>query len=140
LELALLQGAQQLHLQRRAHRPDFVEKQRSLVRLLHPSLTRTDGAGERAAHVAEEFRFEQRLRNRAAIQRDEAMHLARAAVMNRASNDFFTGAGLASNQNRARRSRHGFEQLKQLAHCAAAPENPLELIALFELRSEIRVL
>ena len=34
LELALLQHAQQLHLQRRAHRADFVEEERALVRLL----------------------------------------------------------------------------------------------------------
>ena len=34
LELALLQHAQQLRLQRRAHRPDFVEEERALVRLL----------------------------------------------------------------------------------------------------------
>ena len=40
LELALLQHAQQLRLQRRAHRPDFVEEQRALVRLLEPALPR----------------------------------------------------------------------------------------------------
>ena len=62
LELALLQHAQQLRLQRGAHRPDLVEEQRALVRLLETSLARADRAGERAAHVAEELRFEQRLR------------------------------------------------------------------------------
>ena len=76
LELALLQRAQQLHLQRRAHRPDFVEEQRALVRLLESSLPRADGAGERAAHVAEQLGFEQRLGNRAAVERDEAMRRA----------------------------------------------------------------
>ena len=40
LELALLQHAQQLRLQRRAHRPDLVEEQRALVRLLEASLPR----------------------------------------------------------------------------------------------------
>ena len=40
LELALLQHAQQLRLERGAHRPDFVEEQRALVRLLEPSLAR----------------------------------------------------------------------------------------------------
>ena len=55
LELALLQHAQQLRLQRRAHRPDFVEEERALVRLLEPALPVGDRAGERAAHVAEEL-------------------------------------------------------------------------------------
>ena len=59
LELALLQHPQQLHLQRHRHRPDFVEEQRALIRLLEPTLTRADRAGERAAHVAEELGFEQ---------------------------------------------------------------------------------
>ena len=59
LELALLEHAQQLHLQRHGHRPHFIEEQRALVRLFEPTLTRADGAGERAAHVAEELRFEQ---------------------------------------------------------------------------------
>ena len=63
LELALLQHAQQLHLQRRAHRPDFVEEERAAVRLLEPALPVADGAGERAAHVAEQLRLEQRLGN-----------------------------------------------------------------------------
>ena len=76
LELALLQHAQQLHLQRRAHRPDFVEEQRALVRLLEPSLPVADRAGERAAHVAEQLGLEQRLRNRAAVERDEAVQRA----------------------------------------------------------------
>ena len=40
LELALLQHAQQLRLQRRAHRPDFVEEERALVRLLEAALPR----------------------------------------------------------------------------------------------------
>ena len=38
LELALLQHPQQLRLQRRAHRPDLVEEERALVRLLEPAL------------------------------------------------------------------------------------------------------
>ena len=38
LELALLQHPQQLRLERRAHRPDFVQEQRALVGLLEPSL------------------------------------------------------------------------------------------------------
>ena len=140
LELALLQHAQQLHLHARAHRPDFVEEQRALVRLLEPSLPRADGAGKRAAHVAEQLGLEQRLGNRAAVERDEPLRAPRAVVMNRARDDFLAGAGFAGDQDRARRRRHGFEQLKQRAHGGAAADEPLELVALLQLRAQIRVL
>ena len=116
LELALLQHAQQLHLQRRAHRPDFVEEERALVRLLEPSLAVADRAGERAAHVAEELGFEQRFGNGAAVERDEAMHAARAVVVNRARDDFLAGAGLAGDEDRAGGGGDRLEELKQPRH------------------------
>ena len=87
-ELALLKRPQQLHLQRRAHRPHFVEEERAFVRLLESALARADGAGERAAHVTEQLGFEQRFGNRAAVERDEAMGAARAVVMNGARHHF----------------------------------------------------
>ena len=89
LELALLQHPQQLHLQRRAHRPDFVEEQRAFVRLLDAALAVADGAGERAADVAEQLGLEQRLGNGAAVQGDERMAASRTVVMDRARDDLF---------------------------------------------------
>ncbi len=46
LELSFLQYSQQLHLQRRAHRSHFIEEERTLVRLLEPSLPVPDGTGD----------------------------------------------------------------------------------------------
>ena len=59
LELALLERAQQLCLERAAHRPDFVEEERAFVRLFESSLARADRAGERAANMAEELGFQE---------------------------------------------------------------------------------
>src|SRR5438094_61769 len=56
LELALLQDAQQLHLQRAAHGSDLIEKERALVRLFEAAPSSADGTGERTAHVAEKLR------------------------------------------------------------------------------------
>ena len=95
--------------------PDFVEEQRALVRLLEPSLPVADGAGERAAHVAEELRLEQRFGNRAAVERDEPMRAARAVVVDRARDDLLAGAGLAGDENRAVGRGDGLEQLEQAA-------------------------
>src|SRR4051794_9486186 len=77
LELPLLEHAQQLRLERRAHGPDFVEEQGALVRLLEAALPCRDRTGERAAYVAEQLGFEQRLGNGAAIDCDEAIGTTR---------------------------------------------------------------
>ena len=108
LELTLLQHAQQLHLQRHAHRAHFVEEQRAAMRLLEPSLPGADGAGERArARVRTS-------RPRAgspgiALQLSATNRCAapRARVMDRARDHFLARAGLAGDENRARRARDG---------------------------------
>ena len=140
LELALLQHAQQLHLQRRAHRPDLVEEQRALVRLLEPSLTIAHRAGERAAHVAEQLRFEQRFRHRAAIDRHEPLIAPRAVVVNRARHQLLARARFARDENRARRPRDDFQHLEQVAHHRAGADQAFEAVARFELRPQVRVL
>ena len=114
LELPLLQHAQQLCLERRAHRRDLVEKQRALVRLLETTLAGADGARERAAHVAEELGLEQRFRNRAAVERDEPIRAARAGVMNRPRRELLAGSRLARDEHRAGRARDRLEQLKEI--------------------------
>src|SRR6185437_10817556 len=140
LELALLQYAQQLRLQRGTHRRDLVEEECAFVRLLEASLPGADRAGEGAAHVTEELGFEQRFGNGAAVERDEAIRAPRTAVVNRARRQLFAGPGLARNQNRARRARDGLEQVKQVPHRVAASDETVDAVALFELGSQIGVL
>ena len=127
-------------LQRRAHRPHFVEEQRAAVRLLEAPDALADGAGERAAHVPEQLRFEQRLGQRAAVDGDEALVAPRAVVVNGAGHQLLAGAGLAADQDRARRRGDRAEQLEQLAHHAALSDQPFEPVAILELRSQIGVL
>ena len=140
LEFPFLQHAEQLRLQRRAHRSDFVEEQRAAVRLLETSLPVADGSGERAPNVPEQLRLEQRLGDGAAVQRDEAVVPPRTVVMDGASRQLFAGACVPRNENRARRGRDRLEQLEKLAHRTAAPDDVREPVARFELRSQIRVL
>src|SRR5205823_4966753 len=61
LELALLKDAQQLRLHRRRHLADLVEEERAAVGDFELALLLSERAGERAALVAEQFGFEQRL-------------------------------------------------------------------------------
>ena len=60
--------------------------------------------------------------------------------MNRARGELLAGAGLAGDEHRARRGRDRLEQLREIAHDAAAPDQAVDAIPLFELRSQIRVL
>ena len=121
--------------------PDFVEEERAFVRLLEASLAVADGAGERAAHVAEELGFEQRFGNRAAVERDEPVRAPRAVVVNRPRDTtslpvpvspvmrmvLLVGATVSSSWN----SRFIGRLL---------PMMPFEAVALFELRAQVRVL
>jgi hypothetical protein len=70
--------AQQLGLHRRRDVDDFVEKQRPAGGGLETPDTLRDCVGERAFLEPEEFRFEQRLRDRGAIDGNEWRALARA--------------------------------------------------------------
>ena len=58
-----------------------------------------DGAGERAAHVAEQLALDQVLGNRAAVDGDEALVAARAAGVDGARDDLLAGAALAGDQH-----------------------------------------
>ena len=140
LERALLQGAQQLGLQARAHRADFVEEQRAAVRLLQPPRPTGERAGERAPDVPEQLRLEQRVRNGAAVDRHQPLVAARTVVVDGARHQFLARAGLAGDQNRARRAGHGLEELEEIAHRTTASDDALEPIPIPELRPEVLVL
>src|SRR5215475_1029543 len=67
----LLQHAQQLHLESLRGLRDFIKEDRSAARGLEDPTMIAGRAGERAARVTEEFRFEQRLGECATVDRHE---------------------------------------------------------------------
>ena len=71
LELALLQHAQQFHLQLRLQRADLVQENRPVAGRFKPALLVPDGAGERTFHVTEQFALQQRPRQGPAIDPHE---------------------------------------------------------------------
>ena len=76
LEAPLLEHAQELRLDRERQLADLVEEERAAVRRLERARLRRDGAGERAALVAEQLALEEVLRDRRAV--DDAKRLLRA--------------------------------------------------------------
>ena len=71
LELLLLEDAQQLDLRRGGELSHLVEEDRPPVRLLEPSAPLVEGAGKGPPFVAEEFAFDQGVRNGRAVDLDE---------------------------------------------------------------------
>ncbi len=98
-DLGLLKHAQELHLQRHRHVADLVEEDRPAVRGLEQSLVRLHRARERAARMAEELGLEQRLRNGAAIHRDERPLAAPARAVDGACEKLLAGAGFPVDQH-----------------------------------------
>ncbi len=96
---------EQLDLQRQRHLADLVEEQRALARRDEEPLVRLHRRRERAADVAEELALEQRLGNRAAVDRHEGRVVSRAFGVHRARDQLLAGSALAGDQHVARRAR-----------------------------------
>jgi hypothetical protein len=95
----------------------------------------TDGAGERTAHVAEEFGLEQRLGNGAAVQRDEASVSARAVWWMARAHDLFARASFAGDEI-VLRTRDRCRAAETSLHRPAAAQDAAELVSLLELRAQ----
>ena len=112
VDLAFLNGAQQLGLQARIHLADFVEQQRAAVGFFEFADAPGDGAGEGALLVAEQFGFEKVVRDRGAIDGDERLFGAVRLAVNVTRHHFLTGAGFAGDQDRGFAARHLIGQLR----------------------------
>src|SRR5262249_15295123 len=77
MNLARLQSAQELALQRERKRGELIDEKRSAVSAAECALARGDGAGERAPYVAEELAFQEGLGGRGAIEYDERAAFSR---------------------------------------------------------------
>ena len=97
--LVLLKSAQQLYLQRQRHFADFVQEERALIRGFEQAGAILDGAGERAAHMAEQLAFEECVRQRAAVDGDEWAVRAGRCVVDESGETFLAYAALTDDQN-----------------------------------------
>src|SRR5208283_5059747 len=80
-DTALLQHAKQFDLHGHRHFTDLVEKNRALIGNLEESTPILVGSGERTLDIAEQFAFEQGLREGAAIDRNKRFGGSRRAGM-----------------------------------------------------------
>ena len=71
MDLGALEKAQELRLDRRVEVADFVEEERAALGGADDARERIDGAGERAAAMAEELALDELARQRRAVEGDE---------------------------------------------------------------------
>ncbi len=96
--LRILQNAQQLGLRRHRHFADFIEQQRAVLRHFEAAGAALRRAREGAFFVAEQLAFNQRFRQRRAVDGDERALTARAKRMYRPRHHLLSSAALAGDQ------------------------------------------
>jgi hypothetical protein len=134
--LAVLQGAQELRLDRRARLADLVEEERPAVRLLEEPPVVAVGTGERAAHVAEELALEEPFGERGAVLREEGAARARPMVVDRACQELLPRAGLALDEHRHLRLGGALGEEERVLDAGAVPDDAVDPIALAQLPSK----
>src|SRR5262245_7322526 len=99
IDLAILQGAQQLDLRVEWQLAHLVEEQRAAVGLLELADALVDGARERAPLMAEQNALDQVLGDGAAVDGDEGLCLALALALDGARDQLLADAALALDQH-----------------------------------------
>src|SRR5215471_6867327 len=99
LKFLFLQNAQQFCLKFKRDVPDFVQKERALIRQFETSRLLRDCSGERAFLMTKQFTFQKSKRDGCAIQFYKSSIPAAAQLVNSARDQFLTGSRLAQNQN-----------------------------------------
>ena len=118
---------------------DFVEEQRAPIRDLELAQLALRGAGERAALVAEELGFEQRIGNGGAVDGDKRPVRARAQRVQRARKQFLAGAALAFEQHRRVGAGRALDLLRHVPHHGGFADDRRRAATLGELLLEQRV-
>src|SRR5258708_4750689 len=100
LEFLFLQHAQQFGLQRRRYIAHLVQEERAFVGQFETANLLCNRSGERTSFVAKKLTFQQIQRDGSAIQFYEGASAPRAEGVNRAGNQFLSGAGFSLDKNR----------------------------------------
>ena len=95
-----MEDAEQLDLGIQRQFADFVQEQGATIGFLEAADLAVECAGEGAALMAEQFRFDEILGNRAAIDRDQRLLRARAGGVDGIGDDFLADAAFPLDQHR----------------------------------------
>jgi hypothetical protein len=115
--------AQQLRLRCHGQLARFVQEERTLMGGFEQALAGAVGPGERAALVSEQLAFQQRVGECGAVDRDQRLCGAVAAVMNGPGHEFLASPGLSGDENSNIRRRDASNLLAKLSNRSAASAN-----------------
>ena len=115
-----LQHAQQAGLKRRAGGCQFVQKQRAAIGRFEQAGALAGRTGKGAAHVAEQFRFQQRVGEAGAVHGEEGLRGAAAEIVYGARHQFLARARFAHDQRGGIGARRLRDQLVDHHHGSAA--------------------
>ncbi|MNQ70262.1 hypothetical protein D3C85_848940 [compost metagenome] len=126
-EATVLQKAQQLHLQARAHFPNAIEKQRTARRQLQqPELAFGPRPFECAGAITKQLGLGHRLRQSGAVERHQRRLPARAGQVTGARQQLLAGTGFTFDQQRRIQGRHAPCLTDHRRHDPGALENAVE--------------
>ncbi|MCY1355441.1 hypothetical protein D9M69_418610 [compost metagenome] len=130
LDLAVLQSAQQLGLDRQRQLADLVEEQRAAVGRLETPWPRLPGAGEGTLGVAEQLALGQGLGQRRAVHVDQRLARTRRMAVQPAGEQLLAHPGLALQQHRQVGVGDHRQLVEQLAqHRTVAEDHARRLVA-----------
>src|SRR5271155_5399564 len=135
----LLQNAKELDLQAQRELADFVEKESAAVRLFEEATPVASGVGKRTLLVPEKLRFEESLRDRPAIDRDEGAATAGARI-NGTRYQFLSRAALTRDEHGGAKIGDLRDRVKDVDHRLALTKDGLELAFLLNLLLEGSIL
>ena len=124
--LSFLQDSIELHLHGKAHIADLIEEKRAAMGRLEQALAVFVSAGESSLHVTEQFRLQESLWERAAVNGDEGSLGPNAVLVNGAGHQFFAGPALPGDENAARLRRNGLNHVEDSAHVRTLSDDVVE--------------
>ena len=116
VDLALLNGPQQLGLQAGVHLRDFVQQQGAAIGLLELADAAGQRAGEGALLVTEQFAFQQVLGDGGAVDRDERLGGPAGLLVDVAGDHLLTRTAFAGDQDGGVGGRHLVGELQHGLH------------------------
>src|SRR5437899_3562490 len=112
----VLEDAQQLGLSSDRHLADFIKQQGSAFSQLEASDPALQRSRKSAFFVTKDFAFNQRLRDRGAVDRYERLATTRAELVNRAGDKPFAGTTRPSDQHRSSTWCNHLDETEDLLH------------------------
>src|SRR5215470_16530496 len=94
---------------------------------LEPADSLRNGSCECALFMPEQLAFEQTRRNRGTVQFDKRIRFARAEIMQRTGDQFFSGTGFSINDYCGIRRSHGLDSFQNAAKPLTVPDDLLEI-------------